>query len=276
MTTAVMKPASPESTQLFHRLHQEGLLLLTNVWDAGSARLFESVGAPALATTSAGVAWAHGYSDGDRLPVNVLAASIAEITRVIRIPLSVDMEGGYSSDPATVGENVAAIVGAGAVGINLEDGNGDPDLLCAKIEYAKSASSRLGVNLFINARTDGYLTAAAPSEAQLEEVLKRAARYRGAGADGLFVPGVTDPATIKRIVAEANLPLNVLARAALPAAPALIALGVRRLSAGSGILQALYGKASTLATDFLHTGVSSPLTAGAMAYRDINSLFDPR
>lgn len=271
-----MALASSDSAQQFHRLHHEGILLLTNVWDVGSARLFESLGAPALATTSAGVAWAHGYPDGDQLPMPVLASTVAEITRVIRVPLSVDMEGGYTSDPATVGENVAQVVDAGAVGINLEDANSDPDLLCAKIEYAKRASSRLGVNLFINARTDGYLTAAAPTDAQLDEALKRAARYRSAGADGIFVPGVTDPVTIKRLVAEVKLPLNVLARAALPAAPALAALGVRRLSAGSGILQALYGKASTLATDFLKSGVSSPLTAGAMAYRDINSLFGAR
>jgi 2-methylisocitrate lyase-like PEP mutase family enzyme len=257
-------------------LHQSGLLLLANAWDAGSARLIESLGAPAIATTSAAVAWSHGYPDGDFLPVSVLATAVAEITRVIRVPLSVDFEGGYSSDPAKVGENVAFIIGAGAVGINLEDGNASPDLLCAKIEHVKRTSARLGVNLFVNARTDVYLHGLVAAERQVEETLTRAAKYRAAGADGIFVPGVVDGPTIKSIVAAVKLPLNVLARPNLPAAPALAALGVRRLSAGSGIAQALFGKASTLAADFLRNGVSSSLSNGAMTYSEINALLGAR
>ena len=252
------------------------MLILANAWDAGSARLIESLGAPAMATTSAAVAWSHGYPDGDALPISVLATTVAEITRVIRVPLSVDFEGGYSSDPTVVGQNVALLINAGAVGINLEDGNASPDLLCAKIEEIKRTAARLGVNLFVNARTDPYLRSLVPPEHRLEEVLQRAARYRNAGADGIFVPGVVDAPTITALVAAVKLPLNVLARSGLPAAPALAALGVRRLSAGSGLASAAYGRTAALTQAFLRDGVSAALAGGAMSYAEINTLLAPR
>ena len=121
----------------FHRLHQGNTpLVLANAWDAGSARLIESCGAVAIATTSAGLAWSRGYPDGDAIPPRDLAAAVADIARVLSVPLTVDVEGGYASDPAQVRENVAAVVGAGAVGINIEDGQASVDLLCAKIGAA--------------------------------------------------------------------------------------------------------------------------------------------
>lgn len=141
----------------FHRLHVPGKpLLLANAWDAGSARLIESCGAAAIATTSAGLAWAHGYPDGDQLPPGLLSAAVAEIARVVSVPLSVDAEGGYSDDPKAVGEIVRAIVDAGGIGINIGDGLASPDLLVAKIAAARTAADTAGVNLFINARTDVY------------------------------------------------------------------------------------------------------------------------
>ncbi len=271
-----MTSATADSASRFHRLHQDGLLILANAWDAGSARLIESLGAPAIATTSAAVAWSHGYPDGDALPIKVLAATVAEITRVIRVPLSVDFEGGYSSDPAVVGENVALLIDAGAVGINLEDGSGSPDLLCAKIEQVKRTAARLGVNLFVNARTDPYLRNLVPAERRLKETLARAARYRAAGADGIFVPGVVDAPTITALVSAVKLPLNVLARAGLPSAPELAKLGVRRLCAGSGIASAADGRTAALASAFLRDGVSATLAEGAMPYAEINALLGPR
>src|SRR3954470_17906873 len=118
---------NPELATAFHALHRgPELLLLANAWDAGSARLIESLGARAVATTSAGVAWAHGFPDGDALPVEHLAATVRSVTRVIRVPLTVDIEGGYAGDAAAVGEVVARVVEAGAVGINIEDGAGKP------------------------------------------------------------------------------------------------------------------------------------------------------
>lgn len=138
----------------FRQLHQQGVLLLANVWDAGTARLVESLGAKAIATTSAGVAWSLGYPDGDALPIAKLADAVAGIARVLRVPLTVDCESSYSDDPATVADNIARLIDAGAVGINIEDGDQAPALLCAKIEQIRRTCARLGIDLFINARTD--------------------------------------------------------------------------------------------------------------------------
>lgn len=271
-----MSAEARDTARQFHDLHARGMLLLPNAWDAGSARLIESLGAKAIATTSAGVAWSHGYADGDRLPVPLLAAAVAQIRRVVAVPVSVDVEGGYSVDPDAVGEAVAAVVDAGAVGINIEDGAREPELLCAKIERAKGAAARLGVDLFVNARTDVYLKNLAPPESRLEETLARAARYGAAGADGIFVPGVTDAAAIGAIASRVDLPLNVLARPGLPPASELEALGVRRLSAGSWLASASLGTVASRAAAFLRDGASDPLTAGAMPYADVNALFAER
>lgn len=259
----------------FHQLHAEPapLLLLANAWDAGSARLMESLGAQAVATTSAGVAWSHGYPDGDALPVAALAGTVAAITRVIGIPLTVDAEGGYSDDPAQAAEAIAALLDAGAVGINIEDGAAPPDLLCAKIERIRAVAEQRGVNLFINARTDVYLRGLAPEGGRVGEVLTRAARYREAGASGIFVPGATDGGEIRAIAAGTDLPLNVMARPTLPPAAELAKLGVRRLSAGSAISQAAWGRAADLARAFLADGRSDPLGESAMDYPAINALF---
>jgi len=258
----------------FRALHQNTTpLRLANAWDAGSARLIESVGAPAIATTSAGVAWALGYPDGDTLPIRDLAAVVAAITRIVHIPLSVDFEGGYADDPARVGENIAPLLDAGAVGINIEDGSGTPDRLAAKIEHIRRVAAGKGVDLFINARVDVYLKGLAPPADRVTEVIARARRYRDAGADGIFVPALVDPAQIRQVVGATPLPVNLLAWKDLPPAAALAALGVRRLSAGSGICQSLWGRAVGLARAFLADGASGPLAEGAMTHPQINALF---
>ena len=270
-----MTSPNPAAASTFRRLHQTGLLILPNAWDAGSARLVESLGAKAVATSSAAVAWAHGYADGNLLPVPILAATVAEIVRRVSVPVSVDVEGGYSEDPAGAAATVAAVIDAGGVGINIEDGAGSPDLLCAKIEQVRAAAARLGADLFVNARTDVYLKALVPPEGRLEETLARAERYRDAGADGIFVPAVISSAAIHAIAAAVQLPLNVLARPDLPAASELEALGVRRLSAGSWLGSAAFGRIASLATEFLRTGASEPLAEGAMPYADVNALMAP-
>jgi len=267
-----MTSQRPDTARRFRQLHQEQLLVLPNAWDAGSARLIESLGAKAIATSSAGVAWSHGYADGDLLPVPLLAETVAAIARVVDVPITADVEGGYSSDPAAVGEAVAAVIDAGAVGINIEDGTGDPDLLCAKVEQAKRAGVRLGVDLFVNARADVYLRDLTPADRRLDETVARAERYRAAGADGIFVPGVTDASEIRAISSAVRLPLNVLARPGLPPASELEALGVRRLSAGSWIAAATFARSASLASEFLRAGASEPLTNGAMPYAEINAL----
>lgn len=259
--------------QTFHDLHRgPGLLRLANAWDPGSARLIESLGAPAIATTSAAVAWAHGYPDGDALPPALVVATAAAIVRAVRIPVSVDFEGGFSSDPGEVAALAAQLVDTGVVGINLEDGGGTPELLAQKIAAIRARSSAL----FINARTDVYLRGLGAEAGRLDETIARAARYRDAGASGIFVPGPVEPDVIGALVRGIALPLNVLARAGMPPVAELTRLGVRRLSAGSGIAQTIWGKTAALATAFL-TGDSSVVDAdGAMTYGAINQLVGAR
>lgn len=260
-------------TAAFRRLHQDGLLLLANAWDAGTARLIESLGAPAIATTSAGVAWSHGYPDGDLLPVPRLLETVSGILAAIRVPLTVDIEGGYSDDPEAVAELVARLGGMGIAGINLEDGSAPPQRLCTKIEAVKRACARDGLDVFVNARTDVYLRGLVPPLQRIEETLARALAYGEAGADGLFVPGIAEQAAITAVVAGTKLPLNVLARASLPPAEELRNWGVRRLSAGSDLAESAYRRIALLADGFLRDGRSAPLVADAMPYGELNALF---
>jgi len=259
---------------IFGALHRQATpLRLPNAWDAGSALLIERLGAAAIATTSAGVAWSLGYRDGDVLPLEQHLASIAAIARVIRVPLSVDIEGRYTGEADELEVTIARFIDAGAVGINIQDGAAPPDLLCEKIERARNAAERLGVKLYINARTDVYARGLAPAGARVEETLARAQRYSDAGADGLFVLGVVDPNEILDIAGGTDLLLNVIAWPGLPPAAELAALGVRRVSVGSWIPQSLWAHTSALVTNFLADGRSEPLFDGAAPYTEVNSHF---
>ncbi len=203
-------------------------------------------------------------------------AHVAAIERVISVPLSVDIEGGYASDPDTVAKNIAVILDSGGIGINLEDGNDPPDLMIRKIAAARAAGQRAGVRLFINARTDVYLHALVPKERMVEESIARAGRYTKAGADGIFVPGVIEPEAIRSIAeAVAPLPLNAMLRPGLPPAATLKELGVRRFSAGGGIAMSALSLTKKLATEFLANGDSNALAAHiqGLNYPGLNALF---
>ena len=261
----------------FHALHAEGqFLILANAWDAGSARLIESLGAPAIATTSSGVSWARGYADGHALPVPTLLATIADIARVIAVPLTTDIEGGFSDDPAAVGRLVGEVIAAGAVGVNLEDGTTSPDAFAAKIRAAKEAGHHAGVNVFVNARTDVFLRGLAPEGVRVDEVLRRARLYKQAGADGLFVPGAKADADVAALAAGAGLPLNIMSQPGVLPAARLRALGARRLSAGGAIAQSVWTEAASLARGFLAEGDSDAITRRAMPYAELNLLNSKR
>ena len=262
------------SNSLFRDLHEgPAVLLLPNAWDAGSARLIESLGAKAIATTSGGLAWSRGYPDGNALPNDHLIAATRDIARSIRVPLSIDIEAGYSDDERAVARLAASIMDAGAVGINIEDGAGSPELLCRKVEAIRERASHSGVDLFINARTDIYLRGVASGDAAVEEVIRRAARYRAAGCDGLFVPGLSDGRGMATLAAAIKpMPLNVMAVPGLPSLDALQNHGVRRVSAGSAIAQAALGCTSRLAVGFL-AGIMGDLFSAAPEYGSVNQLF---
>src|SRR5215468_2481918 len=269
-----MTQSNAERARTFRRLHAgPDVLVLANAWDTASARLIENLGAKAIATTSAGVAWVHGYPDGSALPIERLVDTVTAIARVISMPLTADIEDGYSDDPDEAAANVARVVRAGAVGINIEDGTREPELLGTKIERAKRAAAELGVDLFVNARTDVYLRQLATGEAALRESVTRGRAYRAAGCDSLFVPGVIDPRDIRTLVEAVELPLNVLAWPGLPALGALQGLGVRRLSAGASIALAGWARVRAAATAFLSEGHVPAPSEPAMTSRDLNGMF---
>ncbi|WP_447764559.1 isocitrate lyase/PEP mutase family protein [Pseudomonas reinekei] len=258
-----------------HTLHQDGLLILTNVADAAGARLVEQLGNKAVATSSAAVAWVHGYPDGNTLPLERLVSTVESIARVISVPLTVDIEAGYSDDLARVAEVVDAVIVAGAIGINIEDGAASPELLVRKIETAREVAARRNVNLFINARTDVYLRNLVPAEDRVAETLRRAALYQAAGANGLFAAGVTSEYEIAALCRGTTLPVNVLGFPGLPSPEELKTLGVRRLSAGSGIAEFMYGAMATLAKNFLQTGKLDSHDLKAFTYGEVNALLKP-
>jgi 2-methylisocitrate lyase-like PEP mutase family enzyme len=253
------KAAQDSTAATFAALHAgSDILVLPNAWDAASAAVMEDAGARAVATSSAAVAWAHGYPDGDRLPLPNLIPTISAVARVVRVPVTADVEGGYTDDLARLADNVRAVIGAGAVGINLEDGARAPDLHARKIEAVRKAADGEGVALFINARTDTYLKRLFEGEAAEAETIRRAAQYRAAGADGVFVPGPTDEALIGRLAAAVEAPLNIMLLPGLPSAGRLQALGVRRLSSGGGPFRGAYAYLSNAVKAYLSDGLAAP------------------
>lgn len=260
--------------ELFHAQHTgPGVLVLPNAWDAASAALMEDAGAKAVATSSAAVAWARGYADGDALPVAALLDVIAGMARVIKVPLTADIEGGYTDDLGELAETIKAVVGAGAVGINLEDGRRDPTLHARKVEAARTAAEQAGVNLFINARTDVYLAGLAEGEAARAETLRRAALYAEAGASGIFVPLPIDEDLLSALAAGIALPLNAMGRPGMPPAPRLAQLGVRRLSSATGPFRGAYGAMLTATKAFLADGDTTGYAATVGGLPDLNARF---
>lgn len=263
-----------EHAKNFRQLHAGDVLILANVWDAGSARLFAHAGSKAIATTSAGLAWSNGYADGDKLPPDVLVGAVAAIARVIKVPLTVDIEGGYSQEPTRVANLVERLIDAGAIGINIEDGGQSVETLCAKITAIREHVLKKGADLFINARTDVYLRGLAAPGDRVDETIQRASQYQHAGADGIFIPALVDSLEIKQLCEKITLPVNVMALPGLPDSAALHQLGVKRLSAGSAIAQAVLGQAQQIGLAFLKTGKSQDLfTQNAMPYQPINAMF---
>ena len=249
------------------------ILVLPNAWDAASAALMQDAGAKAVATSSAAMAWAHGFADGDALPAATLAATIAAIARVLTVPLTADIECGYTDDLATLADTVRAVIDAGAVGINLEDGLRPPDLHARKIEAVRKAADAAGVPLFINARTDVYLKGLAEGQAAFVESVARAQLYRAAGADGIFVPGPKDPDLIGRLASEIALPLNVMLQPGAPPAAQLQALGARRLSSATAPFRAAYAPLSAAVAAFLANGDAAAFAAGAEGLPNLNKRF---
>jgi 2-methylisocitrate lyase-like PEP mutase family enzyme len=262
----------------FHSLHTAvNPLRLANAWDVASARVIEAIGATAIATTSAGVAWSLGAPDGDELERDRALDLIARVVAAVGVPVTADIESGFGTSPEAVAVTVAGVLDAGAVGVNVEDSlRAGPTPLrpvqdqAERLAAARGAADEVGVELFINARVDTFLRISDPTE-RLDETFARAEIYLAAGADGIFVPGVTDPTTVAALVDGIAAPLNILAGPGSPDSGALGALGVARVSLGSSIAEAAYAVARRAAEEFFTTGTYTSLT-GALAYGEINDL----
>ncbi|MEU5939174.1 isocitrate lyase/phosphoenolpyruvate mutase family protein [Micromonospora sp. NPDC047548] len=271
-------PAQQRAARL-RALHQPGSpLVLPNAWDVASARLVEECGAAVVATTSAGIAWTLGVADGGALDRQRALAPVARIAAAVTVPVTADVEDGYAPDPDGVARTVTEVLATGAVGINIEDAApDDPTALrptaeqCARIAAARRAADAAGVALFVNARIDTYLRAVGDPAQRLAETLRRAEAFLAAGADGVFVPGVTDVASIAALVSGVDGPVNVLAGPGAPTVTTLAELGVARVSLGSSLAEAAYGLVRRAATEALGGGTYAAL-APAASYGELNAL----
>jgi len=280
-----MSAESIRRADTFKALHAGASpLILLNAWDAASAAVFARAGALALGTTSAGVAWSTGYADGERMAFADLLRTVSNICRVVAIPVSVDIERGFGANAAEVARNAAAVIDAGGIGVNIEDGI-DPatntlrpaHVAVERIAAIRAVADTRGVPLFINARTDGYFLPAPEPQRRFDDAAERLARYERAGADGAFVPGLTDTSEIARLAARVALPLNVYAgHAGVPPIAQLAAAGARRISVGCGPLQGLLGQAEAMAHEILEHGAYDRMLNGALDAGSVNGLFPER
>jgi 2-methylisocitrate lyase-like PEP mutase family enzyme len=253
-----------QHARAFASLHKPGKpLLLPNAWDVASAVAIAGAGAKAIATTSAGVAWSLGVPDGAGLGAERAAAVIARIVAAIDVPVSADIEAGYSDVAATV----TAVLQAGAVGINIEDRRDGSGLYAPTEQADRLAAARAaarGIPFWINARTDVFLA----GTHRIDDALERSAVYAAAGADSLFVPGLVDPAAITELAAG-PLPVAVMVWPGAPSVAELAAAGAVRISLGSAIAQAAYAVAVRAATELFTSGTYDSVADG-ITYNTMN------
>jgi 2-methylisocitrate lyase-like PEP mutase family enzyme len=274
---------SAASAAEFHALHQPGRapLLLVNAWDAASAKLIEEAGAAAIATSSSAISWSLGYPDGNRLPRGMALDALTRIVSATRLPVTADIETGYAGggenySHASLADTIRAVLDAGAAGVNFEDAEGgalaNVDEQCRRLEVIRETAAAAGVELFINARTDTYLSGTYAEHA-LEETVRRAEAYLAAGANGIFVPGVTDLHVLHELARRLPAPLNALAGVGAPSAGELHDAGVRRISIGGNTAKAAYATVFRVAEEILGDGNWSEL-AGARSHAEMDALFE--
>src|SRR6185437_5468794 len=194
--------------------HGPKILLLPNVWDAASAVIVRQAGFDALASTSAGIAFSLGYPDGQRISREEMLAVVARIAKMVKVPVTADVESGYGPRPEDAAHTAQTVIEAGAIGMNLEDSQDESDteladlsLAVEKIQAVREAGGKAGVPLVINARTDVYLNAVGAAESRYDHALRRALAFHDAGADCIFLPGVKEPGLIARFVNDLKFPI---------------------------------------------------------------------
>lgn len=263
--------------------HGPKILVLPNAWDVASARIFEDAGFPAIGTTSAGIANSFGYPDGQKIPREEMFAAVRRIAEAVEVPVTADAEAGFGSTPEEVAGTAQAVIAAGAVGMNLEDGvvgkhdsladvNLQKEIIQAVMEVVDGA----GVPFVLNARTDVFLNGIGPAETRLARTIERLNAYHAAGAPSLFAPGVKDTETIGQLVRGVAGPLNILATVGTPPIEELQRVGVARVSVGSGPMRAALGFLGRMARQLHEEGVFTLMTDGAVPYADANRLVQPK
>jgi 2-methylisocitrate lyase-like PEP mutase family enzyme len=271
----------------FRSLHgAEKLLLLPNVWDAASARLFEEEGFHALGTTSAGVASAMGFPDGEAMALATHLTVACCIVERVGIPVSLDMERGYAERILELQRNVARALETGIVGVNLEDsidGGGashgsalrDPEEQCDRIRAVREAAESYGVPLVINARTDALLGEDGAGSKALSEAIDRGNRYWDAGADCVFVPDMEtlEEQGMTQLARELNAPLNLIAGRRTPPVSRLEEIGVSRLSFGPRPMRALLSALQCMAREWRDAGTYHRMLEGTLSYETVNAWF---
>jgi len=263
----------------FRQLHRgPGVLILPNAWDVASARIFEEAGFPAIATTSAGIAFSLGYPDGQRIPREEMMARIGRITRAVHVPVTADVESGYGSTAEDAARTTRELIQAGVAGMNLEDASDrrdqpliDLQLAVEKIRAAREAAMQMRAQIVVNARTDVFLLPGGDLAADYSEAVRRLVAFREGGADCVFAPGLKDAETIGRLVKAVACPLNILAVPGTPSIPELERLGVARVSVGSGPMRATLGLLRRVAEELKTSGTYSAME-GAVPYAEANKL----
>jgi 2-methylisocitrate lyase-like PEP mutase family enzyme len=282
--------SAQKAARLLELHHASQPLVLINAWDAASAAMVEHCGLPAVATSSAALANALGFADGQHLPWTQMLDAVARICRAVKVPVTADIESGFAADAKALEISITQIIQAGAVGVNLEDvmpaqsenvRHGSPLFplpeQIARIQAARRAAQSAGIHLVINARTDAYWQAGVEPAAALRETLERGKAYLQkvgdqAGADCVFVPGLRNPEHIRALVDHVKSPVNILAGPGVPSIPELAKLGVKRVSYGSGPHRAAMGLLRRIADEARTSGTYTALTEGAVPYEEINGL----
>ncbi len=270
-----------ERAEAFRRLHAgPAILVLPNAWDAATARLVEAAGFPALATSSAGVAWALGYADGERISRDEMLAVVRRIASSVRIPVTADMEAGYGPTAEAAADTARGVIAAGGVGLNIEDGTNDGRLVDIalhedRIRAIREAGAAARVPLVINARTDAFEVRDWSAAERFSAAVQRANAYGAAGADCLFVPHVSDADTIRRLAREVAGPLNVIAGPPAPPIPELERLGVRRASLGPRIAQAALGLVRRALRELRDRGTYESMTDLVIPFAELQRLVSP-
>lgn len=256
-------------------------LILPNAWDAASARIIEQAGFPAIATTSAGIAWSLGYPDGERMSRTTMLAAVARIAARVRVPVTADLEAGYGPRPEDAAATATGAIEAGAVGFNFEDATDDAahplfevSRQVERILAAREAGAAARVPLVINARTDVYLAQVGAPDTRFAETVRRLSAYRDAGADCLFAPGLSDAATIGALVRELGAPVNILAGPQSPPVRELAALGVARISLGGAVMRAALAFTQRAVTELREQSSFETIVRTIISHTDMQRLME--